>query len=75
MHIYDGFEVHGTASTPVILSLRLSCADDSDWPFSATVQYGNCGRGSQTSALASEPRAHEGAHRAQVTYPSLSGQV
>ena len=41
----------------------------------STVQYSNCGRGSQTSALASEPRAHEGAQRAQVSYPSLSGQV
>jgi hypothetical protein len=30
----------------------------------STVQYSNCGRGSQTSALASEPRTHEGAHRA-----------
>jgi hypothetical protein len=27
-----------------------------------TVQYSTCGRGSQTSAPASEPRAHEGAH-------------
>ena len=40
-----------------------------------SVQYSNCGRGPQTSALASQPRAHEGAQRAQVTYPSLSGQV
>jgi hypothetical protein len=39
-----------------------------------TVQYSNCGRGSQTSALSSEPRACEGAQR-PVTYPSLSGQV
>jgi hypothetical protein len=31
----------------------------------STVQYSNCGRGSQTSALASEPQAHEGAQRAQ----------
>jgi hypothetical protein len=29
----------------------------------STVQYSNCGRGSLTSALASEPRAHGGAHR------------
>ena len=40
----------------------------------STVQYSNCGRGSQTSALASEPWAHEGARR-PITYPSLSGQV
>jgi hypothetical protein len=42
----------------------------------STVQYStvNHGRGSQTSALASEPRAHEDAQR-HVTYPSLSGQV
>jgi hypothetical protein len=39
-----------------------------------SVQYSICGRGSQTSALASEPRAHEGARR-PVTYPSLSGQI
>jgi hypothetical protein len=34
-------------------------------PFSkeSTVHYSNCGRGSQTSALANEPRAHEGALR------------
>ena len=38
-----------------------------------TVQYRNCGRGSQTSALASEPRAHEGARR-PVTYLNPSGQ-
>ena len=31
----------------------------------STVQYSKCGRGSQTSALASEPQAHEGAQRAQ----------
>ena len=31
----------------------------------STVQYSNCGRGSQTSALASEPHAREGAQRAQ----------
>jgi hypothetical protein len=29
------------------------------------VQYSNCGRGSQTLVLASEPQAHEGAQRAQ----------
>ena len=34
------------------------------------VQYSNCGRGSQTPALASEPRAHEGARR-PVTFPTL----
>jgi hypothetical protein len=33
--------------------------------FISTVQYSNCGRGSQTSALASEPQAHEGAQRPQ----------
>ena len=43
-------------------------------PCLGTVQYSNCGRGYQTSALASEPRAHEGAHR-PVAYPSLSVQV
>jgi hypothetical protein len=36
--------------------------------------HSNCGRGSQTSALDSEPRAHEGARR-PVTYPNLSGRV
>jgi hypothetical protein len=34
-----------------------------------TVQYSNCGRGSQTSPLASEPRAHEGAQVAQQRTP------
>ena len=29
----------------------------------STVQHSNCGRGSQTSAPSSEPRAHEGAQR------------
>jgi hypothetical protein len=39
-----------------------------------TVQHSKCGRGSPTSALASEPRAHEGARR-PVTYPrhTMSG--
>ena len=42
----------------------------------STVQYSSCGRGSQTSALASEPRAHEGARRpVTYVYLSLSGQV
>ena len=40
----------------------------------STVQY--FGDEVLTSALASEPRAHEGAHRAYyLTYPSLSGHV
>jgi hypothetical protein len=38
----------------------------------SAVQY--CGRGSQTSALACEPGAHEGCPSGR-TYPSLSGQV
>jgi hypothetical protein len=42
--------------------------------YQCSTQYSNCGRRSQTSALASEPRAHEGARR-PVTYLSLSGQV
>ena len=31
---------------------------------STVIHYSSCGRGSQTSALASEPRAHEGPLRA-----------
>jgi hypothetical protein len=43
----------------------------------STVQYGYWGK-VETSALASEPSAHEGAHRAFLslrTCPSLLGQV
>jgi hypothetical protein len=40
----------------------------------STVMYNNCGRGSQTLPLASEPRAQEGARRPD-TYPAFSGPV
>ena len=60
--------LHCGSSPPGLQNTKLALQNYS------TVQYSNCGRGSQTSALASEcsllMRVAQGR-----TYPSLSGQV
>ena len=65
-----GYKTGGPAAcTCTILGL-------SQQPLYSTVQYSNCRRGTPTSALASEPSAHEGARR-PVAYPrhTMSGSV
>ena len=51
-------QLQATSQVQVEPNLWQRCA----YAFYSTVQYSNCGRGSQTLALASEPRAHEGAN-------------
>ena len=48
-----------------LTAATLTSGASKDGEIQYAVQYSNCGRGSQTSALASEPQAHEGAQRAQ----------
>jgi hypothetical protein len=69
-----GFSPAVVGSAPLLLAATQCTSTPTCRTAAITVQYSNCGRGSQTSALASEPRAHEGARR-PAAYPSLSGQV
>ena len=50
--------------------LQPQLQEDSSLDQHSTVQYSNCGKGSQTSALASEPRAHE-EHRGLLGLPGV----